>query len=309
MTIDTLSRRAVMAGLSTAFLPGAAWAQSAKRDVEGGIGGTGIVGVLTHSENLIVSGNRLETDTLTKFSDGFGQIDRKDLMIGDSLTVEAAGSPDNLVARRVHVTYPLVGRVSSVSADASRIVVNGIDVALETALSDITVGLRVAVSGLWRGTSVIASRVAPTRSQRDLISGDVRRSFGAVRLGETDIRGRGVASLAGGSFATIIGNYEAARSRIQATDLVSNRFVGAAGALGQLSIEGYLEPVATAPGYRIAGLGHSFANNLQLAEYEGSRVLFNGPYTGKFAAERALVLPNNPQRRRSLLAKLSQNAG
>lgn len=309
MTIAKLSRRHILAALSTAFLPFSAYAQSSTREIEGGIGGTGIVGILTHSDNLIVSGNRLETDGRTTYTDAFGEIRRNDLSTGDSLTVEAAGPLDELVARRVHVTHPLVGRVSSISGDALQLVVNGIEVILENAAPNVSIGARVAVSGLWRETRVIASRVTPARSTRDLISGDVRRSFGNVQVGQTNIRGGGVGGLADGSFATTIGEFQEARGRVQVSDLVPNRFIGAAGALGQLSIEGFLEPITAAPGYRVAGLGHSFANDLQLEEYEGPRVLFNGPYTGKFAADRALVLPDNTQRRRSLLAKLSRNAG
>ncbi|WP_299918905.1 DUF5666 domain-containing protein [uncultured Roseobacter sp.] len=308
MTTSKLSRRtALVAGLSTVLFPHVAWPQSTERDVEGGIGGTGIVGILTDFGSLIVSGNLLQTDGSTRFSDGFGQINESDLKIGDSLTIEAAGPPEALLAKRVHVTHPLVGKVSAQSQDGLELVVNGVTCRLENPAADIGVGDRVAVSGLWRGRMVIASRVSRTRSPRDLISGDVQISFGRVRIGPVNMRGPGMSGLVDGSFATAIGRFEPTQARFVAESLTATRFVGAAGALAQLSIEGYLDPVAAAPGYRVAGLGHSFARNLQLDRYEDTRVLFNGPYTGRFAANRAVVLPERFQARRSLLATLSKS--
>ncbi|MDW3183526.1 DUF5666 domain-containing protein [Roseobacter sp.] len=307
MTTGKLSRRAALAaGLSGLMLPGTVWSQSAEREVEGGIGGTGIVGVLTDFGSLIVGGNRVQTDAATGFSDGFGGLREEDVQIGDSLTVEAMGAPDALVARRVHVTHPLVGRISAASEDERRVTINGVEVVTGSPDRGFVLGDRVAVSGLWQGTRVMASRLTAARSDLDLISGDVKRSAGDIRLGTVSVRGRGVGALPQGSFASAAGRYDADTGRFRVDRLSTQRFIGAAGPLARLSIEGYLEPTDTAPGYRISGLGHSFERTLDLQRYAEARVRFSGAYTGRFAADSAVILPEAAEARRRLLRRLSR---
>ena len=115
MTTSKFTRRTVVSGgLSSVLLPQIAWSQGAKRDAEGGIGGTGIVGLLTDFGSLIVGGNYVQTDATTLYSDGFGALEKGALSIGHSLTVEAAGASGALIARRVHITHPLVGKITRV---------------------------------------------------------------------------------------------------------------------------------------------------------------------------------------------------
>jgi hypothetical protein len=76
--------------------------------------------------------------------------------------------------------------------------------------------------------------------------------------------------------------------------------------LRRLVVEGYLEPTREAPGLRVAGLGHSFARNLRLAEFSNNRVLFAGSYSGRFDAETAIVLPNSVEERRRALLRMSR---
>lgn len=300
-----VSRRvAIGAGLAGVMLPGAAWPWGQERQSEGGIGGTGIVGIATEAGALVVAGSALATDGLTRVTDGFGRIALSDIARGDSLTVEAAGATDALTARRIHVTHPLVGAVERIAADGKTLRVNGTDVRVARAMA-IRIGDRVAVSGLWRGVDVVASAVRPTDQPLDLISGAVARQSAEVRIGGTLLRGRGQQALVDGSFATATGQYDAARGAFEAARSVSQRFTGAAGPLVRLAIEGYLEPVPTAPGYTVSGLGHSFARNLDLAPYVGTRVLFRGGYTGKFAATEALRLPENAEERRAILRSLT----
>ncbi len=310
MPINNFSRRGLLvAGISALTLPHVATGQATQRDVEGGIGGTGIVGILTDFGSLIVGGNYLRTDGQSRYTDAFGQVRAEDLRLGDSLTVEAAGSPGALAARRVHITHPLQGPISAVLEGGRRLVVNGVSVVLDVAPSNVQVGMRVAVSGLWRGDTVVASRIAPAKSAQDLVSGDLTRGFGRLQIGSVVVRGSGLSGLEGGSFVTAVGQYDAATDRLQVQDVQPGRFFGAAGPLQRLSIEGYLTPTQVAPGYRVAGLGHSFERNLRLAEFANSRVLFNGGYTGKFAADSAVVLPDAFAPRRRILRRLSQTNG
>lgn len=306
MTTGKFSRRSALAvSLSGLLWPRVAWPQPNEREAEGGIGGTGIVGILTEVGDLVVSGNRVLTDDRTAFSDGFGRVAADDLRLGDSLTVEAVGPADALVARRVYVTRPVVGTVSAVSADDRRVTVNGVSISVgqDTALP--APGDRIAVSGLWQGGDVVASRLSAARGGLDLLSGDVARTGSVVTIGGIPTRGRGVAGLINGSFASAVGRFDADQGVMRTSDLTTTRFVGAAGALVRLSIEGYLTPTPRAPGYRIAGLGHSFERNLDLQRYAGARVLFNGAYTGRFAAQSAVILPEAEEQRRPLLRRIA----
>lgn len=308
MTDPRVSRRLFLACASAGIaLPGASVGQQIEKPVEGGIGGTGIVGVLTEFGSLIVAGNHVATDSRTTYSDAYGRLQKANLRLGDSLTVEAAGSASGLVARRVHVTHPVVGPITSVSRGGRLLRINGVEV-VTTSRTPFGVGARVAVSGVWRGAQVIASRISPARSATDLVSGDVLRAqgAGALRVGGVDLRGRGLGGRPFGSFATAFGRFNADSGVFETTRVTSGRFTGAAGALRRLSIEGYLAPTSTAPGYRIAGLGHSFARNLELARYANQRMLFNGAYTGKFAANTATPLPESSSARARLLGRLSR---
>ncbi|MCV3274023.1 DUF5666 domain-containing protein [Roseobacter sinensis] len=306
MTTGKFSRRSALgAGFSSLLLPHVAWPQESERQVEGGIGGTGIVGVVTELGDLVVSGNRVQTDSSTEFSDAFGRLAASDIRLGDSLTVEADGPADALRARRVHVTTPLVGRVYTASTPDRRMTVNGVDVLLPPGLPLPEVGTRVAVSGLWRGASVVASRISPARRELDVVSGDVARAGSRVTIGTVTARGRGVAGLVSGGFARAVGLFAPDQGVIRASELATARFIGAAGPLAWLSIEGYLTPAPRAPGYRIAGLGHSFERTLDLRLYADARVLFNGRYTGRFAAQSAVILPEAEAQRRQLLRQIA----
>ncbi|MEO1512732.1 MAG: hypothetical protein AAFU70_11715, partial [Planctomycetota bacterium] len=79
------------------------------------------------------------------------------------------------------------------------------------------------------------------------------------------------------------------------------RFTGAAGPLEQLSVEGYLEPSSKAPGFALSGLGHSFDPDARLEPFAEGRALFEGPYTGDFAVDLALALPEGVAARRAAL--------
>ena len=307
MKTPKLSRRAALGlGIAAVFGPGQLWAQTARPDVEGGIGGTGIVGLLTDFGSLIVAGNYLRTDAQTRYTDGFGRLSKSDLQVGDSLTVEASGPSNALVARRVHVTHPVVGTITARSGNGREITVNGVTVRLDQRAGAFGVGARVAVSGLWRGPLVQGARLAPARSTQDLVSGDVTRSGGVTRVGGVAVRGNGTGSIAPGSFASIVGRFNADTGVLQAARVSNARFTGAAGALARLSIEGYLDPTSRAPGYRVAGLGHSFERNLNLSAFATSRVLLNGAYTGRFAAQGAVVLPEGFGAQRRVLRQISQ---
>ena len=292
----------VTAGLSATVLPGAGWPQASTKDIEGGLGGTGIVGILLDTGELVLAGQTIETDSDTQVSTNLGPYTVQDLRPGDSLTVEAAQFADGrLLARRIEVTYPLVGAISALSTDRNRCVVNGVDVVSDQPLATYEIGNRVAISGLWRGRSVFASRIISAPVPLDLISGTTARGT----VGGVKVRRSAVSLTAAGRFATVLGRFDTDVDVLRAQSTTIGRFTGAAGALTALAIEGWLEPQNAPPGYRIAGLGHSFERRLDLASFANSRMLFTGPYTGRFAADTAVRLPEDPTARKHLLRQIA----
>ena len=297
-----ISRRMALVGGAAAFaFPSAGFGQSSKREVEGGIGGTGIVGLLTDFGSLVVAGNYLITDERTKYSDAFGELSKTSLRLDHSLTVEAAGRASGLRAARVHVTYPLVGMIRGSEAGGRRLSINGVAVVLDRA-SRFGVGDRVAVSGLWDGQTVRGSLLTAARADDDLISGDTIRA-GGVTVGGVRLRGGGIARSTDGGYTEARGLFDPVTGEFRVRRFRNARFIGAAGALKRLSIEGYLTPTDQAPGYRISGLGHSFSRNLRLDQFKDHRVLFNGRYTGLFAADAGLILPEGNSARRRILRR------
>ena len=282
---------------------------------KGGIGGTGVVGTLTDFGSLLVNGLVIETSARTQVSDAFGPSVLAGLAIGQSLTIEAEttqlfGSETTdavYEAIRVHITHPVVGRVTEVDTRGERALVAGVPVTLEPgALGRFVPGSRMAVSGLWRGISVVASRVEPVDAAgKDVIAGEVG---GIGGTGQPLIGGRAVTAPveslpAPGTFVTAIGRDAPEGFRVE--KLTPGRFFGAAGALTDLSVEGYLEPIAAAPRFALSGLGHSFDEAAALASLSDARAVFSGAYDGSFVVEDGLVLPQNLPDRRRLLANVT----
>ena len=277
--------------------------RSERDPIEGGIGGTGIVGLVTGFGSLIVNGIIVDTTGATQYSTALGFTSASSVRVGDSLTIEATTRGGRLEAKRVHLTHPLVGQVQSVSADGTTLWINGVQVQLEPQIRGLAAtGDRLRVSGLWRGNAVVASRLAKDTSGTDVIAGEAIGTGMRARIGGSPIVASPIMSnLRNGRYATAIGTFDG--KQMNATRVVGERFVGAAGDLRQLSIEGYLDSITAAPGFKVSGLGHSFVDTLNLSPFRTNRTIFEGAYSGKFAAERALVLPQSFFERSGLLSQ------
>jgi hypothetical protein len=264
----------------------------AKDPFEGGIGGTGIVGGLVGFGSLVVNGLRLDTNVSTRYRTAFGRTDLGFLQAGMPLTIYADRRSDRLIARDVAVDYTLIG---TVRRSATGVTVNSVPVQVERgARGRLANGDRVAIGGVWTAKGVRASLIVPAPSVPDLISGTVTTTENG-----TFAIGRAAVSYAGGrpspgSYAVAIGR--AGDGPFQATEVLNPRFSNAPN-LQQLSVEGYLEPISTAPGFRVAGLGHSFADNVMLASIGTQRALYFGRYDGKFNAANGYIVSDDASRR------------
>ncbi len=264
--------------------------------LEGGIGGTGIVGVLVGFGSLLVNGLRVETTASTRYSTAFGRTGLDGLAPGLPLTVYAQRTRDRLIARDVVVDYTLIGTVHH---GAGGITVNGIPVRAEAgAHGRLVPGTRAAIGGTWTRSGVSASFIAPAPDVPDLVAGTVQSATrGLLKIGGLDIQHGGVTPAAG-QYAVVLGRAEA--GGFAAQEVQSARFRRAPG-LRQLSVDGYLEPIAQAPGFRIAGLGHSFARDVRLGAIGGRRAIYFGRYDGLFGASQSYAVPDSFAQRQRLL--------
>lgn len=318
-----VSRRAVLLGIGALALASCAPTGPEPRNVEvadrpseGGIGGTGIIGILNDPATLSINGLDLAAAPDLEVRDVFGQRQLADLAAGQALNVEAYSDADGmLVARSIGVTYPLIGPIDVVTDNGFRVL--GVEVAVEPGAPIVgpdgvefvpAPGQQVAVSGVWRADDVVATRVdlLDTTAMPVVIAGEVKpgQTPDSVRLGTVELAlPAGAPSPRVGSFVTAIG--EAQGGVLSVERLEAGRFAGSVAPLTRLSVEGYLEPITIAPGYAIAGLGHSFDDEAVLDALASSRALYVGPYDGDFRVALGLRLPEGFDARRTLLASLN----
>ncbi|MEM7745840.1 MAG: DUF5666 domain-containing protein [Pseudomonadota bacterium] len=299
-----LDRRIVLNGLGASTLGACAGPfriGEGKKQPRGGIGGTGIIGTLTDFGSLILNGLRVELDSATEITDALGRAAEDSLAIGQNLTVEAATIDGALVARRVHITHPVIGQVDAAAQAGDQKLVDGVVVRPEPGMiGELAVGARVAVSGVWNGPEIIASRIDVVADEHpSVLAGVVNRpegeqgAFVATRPLDLD------SSLLPpqGSFVTLV--WTGSGVDRFPTQIVPNRFTGAAGPLTGLSVEGYLDPIDAPPSYTLAGLGHSFDADAKLGAFRQGRALFTGGYDGDFVVQEGLPMPEDLTQRRA----------
>jgi hypothetical protein len=300
-----INRRGLIAAIGATTL-GACSGQlqlgEGKRKPEGGIGGTGIVGTLTDFGSLVVNGLRVELDGSTVLSNAYGSVEEGALTIGQSLTIEASEGQGGLFARRVHLTHPVIGRVSFVSDSGNVAIVAGVRVRPEEGMiGSLVKDARVAVSGVWRGGEVVASRIDLLKDVGpSALAGVVGRSGDGSNptVGTRKVAIDSSFLPPSGSFTTLV--WKDDRISTMPDDVVPNRFTGSAGPLKQLSVEGYLDPSPEPPSFSLAGLGHSFDSSAKLEAFRDKRGLFSGPYSGTFDVAEGVVMPNDFNARREL---------
>lgn len=297
-----IDRRAALALLGTSALTACAAPSIVTREdrdpFEGGIGGTGIIGVVTALGSLQVNGLFVDVTSETSVASALGPMTPADVQPGMAVTIFANRSEDGLRARRVSVDYTAIGTAER--GRSGRLEVAGVPVIAEPgALGTAEIGERVAVSGVWGPAAIVASRFDPAPEGPDLIAGTVTRGDPA-RFGIGSVPVRGIARLPRrGGYAVALGQSD--ERGFRARELMEGRF-GASDRLRLLSVDGFLEPVAALPGFRIAGLGHSFDRQVRLQRLASNRALYFGRYTGLFRAQAGYVVPESFAERRAALA-------
>ncbi len=90
-----------------------------------GIGGTGIVGIITGFGSVWVNGVEVQYDAKTQVAENAAAASSNDLAIGDVVVIEANGSDNGLQARKISVINAVEGQVSAVDKTSGKLTVLG----------------------------------------------------------------------------------------------------------------------------------------------------------------------------------------
>lgn len=277
--------------LLASHVPTQSLSQDTNDPFEGGIGGTGIVGTVYGNRNLSINGLRVALASNTSVRTPFGARAQMDLAPGHVLTVSARKGRDGITSRAITMDFALVGDLMVRGGNAS---VNGVPlIGWRSAMGAGRAAQRVAVSGTWTPIGVRPSRIDPAPQSLDVIAG----TFDGSGIGGVPMEAR-ASKPSAGSYTVAFGRSE--RDGFDVEQFRTGRFNNLNN-LRFLSVDGYLEAVRQAPGFRIAGLGHSFASNAQLTQVGQRRAIYFGPYTGRFDARIGVLVPDDFRARNSVL--------
>jgi hypothetical protein len=273
---------------------------------EGGIGGTGIFGSVTGLGSLRVNGLRLETRADTAI-ESLAR-DGAPVLPGDVVAAEAVRVDGGLRATRLAVFHPLIGPAEFGPDGTLEVLGTPVAVPAGTPVRDadgaplavLPAGATVAVSGLWRGEGVVAGSLrlldGPPRAE---LRGQLRRMGFGLAVGRTRLDRRGLPGLEPERFVVIQGRQGPAGLVVEG--LAERPLAVFSGAVGALSVEGFVALNATEPGFHLSGFGLPLDSGSARIPPVGQRQLMLGRYGQAFRIEAGLPLPAEAPAREAAL--------
>lgn len=278
----------------------------AGEDKEGGIGGTGIFGTVTAFGSIVVNGQTIDIDQAAKPSEAPLAGQDLPLTVGSAVIVEAHSDDGTWTADRVSLFLPVVGPIGAIDREAGVVTVMGTPVLLDddTTLVDrrgyvdgkviglaaLEPGDRLAVSGIWKGGEVIASRIdrlddhGPASLRGLLLKTGDAATVGGTRLAE------GCCDMIDApAYVHLIGAYEDSRFRVEQADVGSTLLFG--DEVDRLIVEAYLARDPDGVGFHLSGFGIPADRSSSVDATPGVRSLFVGAYDDRFRIERSIALP------------------
>jgi hypothetical protein len=322
-----IRRRLLLAGLPglVALAPGCAptprTAASHGPD-DGGIGGTGVFGSIVNrpgpDARLAINGLWVETSAATVFDDttaGFAP-PRRLPHAGETVAIEATASgAARLVAGRVATFHPLVGPLRRLPDGGMAVLGTRVEVPTGTPVHGPTgrnltprhlvAGAPVAVSGLWRGETVLATHVAMLDgTPQATVRGLLRRQGSALLVGGTRLLADAamLQQAAPGNFVVAAGNPGSGPDSVQLSALETRPLAVFAGRVSALSVEGFLAPNLSTPGFHLSGFGLPLDPASRIGPPRGARQVMLGRYRERFLAQTALDLPADAMGRARVLS-------
>ena len=219
-----------------------------------GIGGTGVVGIVTAFGSVFVNGLEIAIDPSRSAPSDLGG--EQTLKIGQVVRVVATGQGRNLVARRFAIEHAVIGPVEAIDSGAARATVLGqsVDFSKLWDASPLIVGRWVAVSGFRDDAGVIHASLV-----EDAPEGQFAVSAPAYLLPSFAHAGTGDAT------KTLRGRTAAGAPVV--TSLGASPAFPAAMKLGRLSLEGYF---SLKPGEPFSQSGSRHARGRSLAAKAGA---------------------------------------
>lgn len=293
-----ISRRSLLLGSASGFLcaPFVARASNGGDESEGGIGGTGVYfGPVLNASSPTINGRRLASGIPAVRAALAGQPNLAG-SLGDTLFITGAQTSNDLAPQQAVRFLPLVGRIDGLGGTGGPLRVLGTPIvfASQTILQaangssvsrqDLVAGRRIAISGIWRSQSVIATRIVVLGNDgASSISGQVGNSGSGIVIGRTrlqNVRARP------GDFLTLVGegNGREFRARNRASgfspyfDASRRQFMSAAG---------YLAPDADGRGYHLSGFGLPMDPASTVSPTSREARVFEGIYDRSFLIQRA----------------------
>ncbi|MBL4813696.1 MAG: hypothetical protein JKX69_15365 [Rhodobacteraceae bacterium] len=245
--------RQILFALALILSPLSLFAQDGER--EGGIIGTGIYntgifGTITALGSIYVNGQHVLLDPVMPVASAASDMTASDLRPGHIVAIVVVQAGDVWQALHIRQIMPLLGPVEALSE--THITVLGTQVELSGPLSA-ELGDWVAVSGLWRAQTVVASLVETVAEPPFArISGSYfgTNEDGNDLIGDTVIIGLQTEHLREGDFVRAIGH--PVPGGLEVTALETDMF---GGAVGIVQAKGYLSAPRPSGLYTVLGTG------------------------------------------------------
>lgn len=220
----------------------------------GGMGGTGIVGVITGFASVCVNGIEVHIDAKTQVTRNGAPAGPRDLAVGHFVSIETAPGRMGMRAARIAMLDAAVGPVTRVGKNLE-VLGQSVRISSETlgAAGGLKVGDRVRVSGpRTADNTVVATRVERADSPVDSVSGPATTSFtGALRIAGVGIAGtRGSADVKGREVLAV-GRWDG--SKLVAERIDSEPATSFRSPVRNLVLEGFPTPGSKRDRIRVAG--------------------------------------------------------
>ena len=236
----------------------------------GGMGGTGIVGVITGFASVCVNGVEVHFDRDTPVLTDGERTTVRELAIGQIVAVRAQGEGDEVAAQRIAVMHAAVGPVSSVDVQAGTLVALGQQVraVYPRELAGLKPGAWVQISGLRNAAGDLsATRIAAIAPKAQVQLSGWAQSDGAgglrlqgARVDLGNLKDSGTAQA--GDEVTVRGQWDGATLRAESLEVEPTR--AQLGRVDRVVLEGLVHGTQGQE-YRVGGRTLTLGAKLQIS--------------------------------------------
>ncbi len=156
----------------------------------GGIGGTGIVGVITDFGSVVVNGRHVEIGPNTLIRQDGERANADELRVGQVVEIQAVGRSSRSLSRVIDVRREVAGPITDTDLDKGRVAVMGQAIVLaQGAIADLDLekGRMVSVSGFrLADRTIVATRID------SLLSATLVHLYGRYRVSDDQVEIDGV---------------------------------------------------------------------------------------------------------------------